>query len=103
MSAGTRVEILGIIENWVHENGICRVYWLNGVAGTGGTTISQRLAERMSAEGLLGACFFCSRDIPDRGDLRFIFPTLAFQLAYKYSAFCAHLVKTLKSSPDLGH
>jgi hypothetical protein len=68
---------------------------------------SQRLlkvfAERMFAEGLLGASFFCSRDFPDRRDLHFIFPTLAFQLAYKYPAFRAHLLKTIKTNPDVGH
>src|SRR6202041_2200055 len=35
--------------------------------------------------------------------LHLIFPTLAFQLAYRYPAFRAHLVKTIKSSPDVGH
>jgi len=97
------VKVLETIENWIYEDGIYWVFWLNGVAGTGKTAISQSLAERMFAEGLLGACFFCSRDFPDRRDLHFIFPTLAFQLAYKYPTFRTTLVKTLKSSPDLGY
>jgi hypothetical protein len=99
---GTRVMVLERIENWVYRNGIVRVYWLNGVAGTGKTTIAQSFAERMFAEGLLGASFFCSRDFPDRSSLHFIFPTLAFQLACKYPSFRTHLVKTIKSNLDVG-
>src|SRR6202041_3814520 len=92
---GTRVMVLEAIENWVHdENQTRRVYWLNGVAGCGKTTIAETLAERMFAEDLLGGSFFCSRESPDRRNVQFIFPTLAFQLAHKYPPFRAHLLKT---------
>src|SRR5882757_7167198 len=79
---GTRVGVLIDIENWVYDRHMRMVYWLNGLAGTGKTTITQSFAERMYAAGLLGASFFCSRDFNDRQNLRLIFPTLAFQLAY---------------------
>jgi Cdc6-like AAA superfamily ATPase len=97
------VKVLEAIENWVHHNHTCRVYWLNGVAGTGKTTIAQTLAERMFAEGFLGASFICSRDFPDRRDLHFIFPTLAFQLAHRYPTFRAQLVRILTTNPKVGH
>jgi hypothetical protein len=100
---GTRVKVLETIETWVHQDGTRRVYWLNGVAGTGKTTIAHSLAERMFAGGDLGGSFFCSRDFAHRKSLDFIFPTLAFQLAHKYPDFRAHLVKTIKSNPDVGH
>jgi hypothetical protein len=35
---------------------------LNGLAGTGKSTIAQTIAERIFADGRLGASFFCSRD-----------------------------------------
>lgn len=100
---GTRVKVLETIENWVHKKDSGRVYWLNGKAGTGKTTIALSLAERLFAGGDLGASFFCSRDFDNRKSLRFIFPTLAFQLAYKYPDFRAHLLETIKSDPDVGH
>src|ERR1700723_1390810 len=96
---GTRIEVLETVENWIHKISNRRVYWLNGVAGSGKTTIALSLAERVFAGGDLGGTFFCSRDFPDRRDLHFIFPTLAFQLAYKYPTFRAHLVETIKSNP----
>jgi hypothetical protein len=99
---GTRVKVLETIETWV-QHGRRRVYWLNGVAGTGKTTISRSIAERLFAGGDLGASFFCSRDFADRRSLHLIFPTLAFQLAYKYPKFRAQLVQILTTNPNVGH
>jgi len=37
-----------------------RIFWLNGLAGTGKSTIAQTFAEMAFADGKLGASFFCS-------------------------------------------
>ena len=79
------------------------VYWLNGLAGTGKTTIAQSVAERMFADGRLGASFFCSRDFEDRGNLHFIFPTLAIQLARRYPKFRSIFVPLVRSDPGIAH
>ena len=100
---GTRDAILNEIESWAKDFDESPVFWLNGLAGTGKSTIAQTIAERLFAEGLLGASFFCSRDFEDRSDLHFIFPTLAFQLAHKYPEFRSHLVSLLRSNPDIVH
>ena len=98
---GTRETVLTEIESWTKDFDKSPVFWLNGLAGTGKSTIAQAVAERVFADGLLGASFFCSRDFEDRSDLHFIFPTLAFQLAHKYSDFRHHLVSLLQSNPDV--
>ena len=54
------------------------------------------------ADGKLGASFFCSREFEDRSNLQAIFPTLAFQLAYKYPQFRKKLLQVLKAYPDVG-
>ena len=100
---GTRETVLSEIESWTRDFDKCPVFWLNGLAGTGKSTIAQTIAERVFAEGLLGASFFCSRDFEDRSNLRFIFPTLAFQLAHAYPNFRSHLVPLLQSDPDVVH
>ena len=79
------------------------VYWLNGLAGTGKTTIAQSVAERMFADGRLGASFFCSRYFEDRGNLHFIFPTLAIQLARRYPKFRSIFVPLVRSDPGIAH
>ena len=98
---GTRETVINEIELWTQDFEGSPVFWLNGLAGTGKSTIAQTVAECMFAEGLLGASFFCSRDFQDRSDLHFIFPTLAFQLAHKYPDFRSHLVSLLQSNPDV--
>jgi len=90
------------IESWTRDFDMSPVYWLNGLAGTGKSTIAQTTAERLFAEGQLGASFFCSRDFKDRGDLHLIFPTLSFQLAYRYPNFRSALIPLLQSTPDIG-
>ena len=98
---GTRSAVLDEIELWTRDPREPPVYWLNGLAGTGKTTIAQTIAERMSAEGRIGASFFCSRDFEDRSDLKFIFPTLAIQLARAYAEFRLALVLLVQSDPEI--
>jgi len=74
---------------------------LNGLAGTGKTTIAQTVAERVFADGQLGASFFCSRDFEDRNNIRFIFPTLAIQLARRYIKFRSIFVPLAQSDPGI--
>ena len=99
---GTRQEVLREIEHWLMDNQDQRVFWLNGLAGTGKSTIAQTFAEMSFADGRLGASFFCSRDFADRNNLQKIFPTLAFQLAYKYPVFREELLQVLKARPHVG-
>ena len=79
------------------------IFWLNGLAGTGKSTIAQTITERLFADNRLGASFFCSRSFEDRSNLRLVFPTLAFQLAQQYPKFRSSLVPLLQSNPDIYH
>ena len=99
---GTRKGVLQQIQHWLVDEQGQHVFWLNGPAGTGKTTISQTFAEMCFADGTLGASFFCSRNFEDRSNLHMIFPTLAFQLAYQYPQFREELVQVLRTSPDVG-
>ena len=99
---GTRVDVLWEIERWLTGDQEQHVFWLNGLAGTGKSTIAQTVAETAFADGKLGASFFCSRDFTDRSNLQAIFPTLAFQLAYQYPQFRKELLQVLKARPDVG-
>ena len=90
------------IDEWLmDENDRC-IFWLNGMAGTGKTTIAQTFAETSFADGKLGASFFCSRDYENKSNLQAIFPTLAFQLAYQYPEFLEQLLQVLRANPDVG-
>ena len=95
--------MLDEIESWANHPDKSPVYWLNGLAGTGKSTIAQTTAQRLFAQGRLGASSFCSRDFEDRSNLHFIFPTVAFQLAHKYPKFRTLFVSLLRSNPDIVH
>ena len=100
---GTRENVLNEIESWIRDFRRSPVFWLNGLAGTGKSAIAQTVSERVFADGLLGASFFCSRNFDDRSNLRFIFPTLAFQLACKYPTFRSILVPFLRLNSEVTH
>ncbi|KAF9645513.1 hypothetical protein BDM02DRAFT_3189660 [Thelephora ganbajun] len=100
---GTRTAVLDQIEVWTRGFDKPPVYWLNGLAGTGKSTIAQRIAERIFADGQLGASFFCSRDFEDRRNLHFIFPTLAVQLARRYTDFRSIFVRLVQSDPTIAY
>jgi hypothetical protein len=99
---GTRGDVLQQLERWLKDERDQRVFWLNGLAGTGKSTIAQTFAAMCFADGVLGATYFCSRDADDRSNLQNIIPTLAFQLAYQYPGFREELLKLLKTNPDVG-
>ena len=100
---GTRTDILLQLEHWLEDKKSQPIFWLNGLAGTGKSTIAQSFAEIAFAEGILGASFFCSRDSENRSNIQTIFPTLAFQLAYQYPLFRQELLKVLGADPNIGH
>ena len=99
---GTRRELLSQLESWLSDEQDKRVFWLNGLPGTGKSSIAQTFAEMSFADGKLGASFFCSRDFDDRSSLRSILPTLAFQLAYRYPRFREQLLPVLMVDHDVG-
>ncbi|KAF9646210.1 hypothetical protein BDM02DRAFT_3189009, partial [Thelephora ganbajun] len=98
---GTRTAVLDEIELWTRDFRKPSVYWLSGLAGTGKSTIAQTIAERIFADGQLGASFFCSRDFKDQRNPDFIFPTLAVQLARKYTEFRSIFVSLVQSDPEI--
>ena len=89
------------IEQWLTDKHDQRIFWLNGLAGTGKSTIAQTFAEMSFADGKLGASFFCSRDYEDRSNLKAVFPTLAFQLAHRFPQFRQELLQVLKANHDV--
>ena len=99
---GTRKDVVLRIERWLMDEEEKRIFWLNGPAGTGKSTITQTFAEISFVYGKLGASFFCSRGFEDRCDLQVICPTLAFQLAHQYPPFREQLLQVLSANPEVG-
>src|SRR5882762_9209754 len=104
----TRTEILGTIHAWFNGERLTTdatlrttgsaqgpVFWLNGVAGTGKSTIAQTVAYHYHNTKQLGASFFCSRDDADCSNVGLVFQTIAFQLSKFNPAFGEHVSKAI--------
>ena len=77
----TRTELLAEIHRWVNENDQRYICWLNGVAGSGKSTIARTIAGNYDFRGKLGASFFFSRESGDLSNSTRFVASLARQLA----------------------
>ncbi|KAF8748994.1 Encoded by [Rhizoctonia solani] len=98
----TRTQILLELDQWSADPQKPNVYWMNGMAGTGKTTIAYTFAESLKRRGLLGASFFCTRASSECQDVGQIIPTITYQLARYSMSFQSAVVKVLGSDPDIG-
>ncbi|GLB37973.1 hypothetical protein LshimejAT787_0410240 [Lyophyllum shimeji] len=102
---GTRVKLLRRVYDWLASTDPTepRIFWLNGLAGTGKTTIAHTVAEYCDQNGSLGASFFFSRDVTDRSNSLLVFATIAFQLSTFSATFKNLIAQALEADPDAGH
>ncbi|KAL4868722.1 hypothetical protein BDV12DRAFT_185766 [Aspergillus spectabilis] len=98
---GTRTELLLDIQNWaVSAEGKC-IFWLNGLAGTGKSTISRTVVKAFQKQGLLGASFFFKRGEGDRGNAARFFPTIIQQLSNRIPELRATLLHVIRENPGI--
>ncbi|KAH7337943.1 WD40-repeat-containing domain protein [Rhizoctonia solani] len=98
---GTRREVLEHILDWVHSTEAGSTYWLNGMAGTGKTTIAYSTCITLDAGQRLVASFFCSRQLPECRNTNLIIPTIAYQIARFSLPFQSSLSRILEQDPDV--
>ncbi|CUA77850.1 hypothetical protein RSOLAG22IIIB_12873 [Rhizoctonia solani] len=97
----TRTKILDDSIAWSENPDLAKIYWMNGMAGTGKTTIAYSFCERLEAGKQLAASFFCTRASPECRDAKRIIPTIAYQLARRLTPFRYSLCQQLKKDPDI--
>ncbi|KEZ42692.1 Uncharacterized protein SAPIO_CDS5949 [Scedosporium apiospermum] len=93
----TRVHLLSQIDEWADSRTAEAIFWLNGMAGTGKSTISRTVARAMFKKGQLGASFLFKRGHGDRGKATRFFTTIAAQLVLKEPAMAAHVRNAIDS------
>lgn len=97
----TRVDLMLRIDEWANNPiGEC-IFWLNGMAGTGKSTISRTVARRFDENGQLGASFFFMRGPGERGNARLLFTTIAHQLTYSLPEVVESLEKGIRGDFDV--
>jgi WD40 repeat protein len=97
----TREQLLSDITTWTETPNAPVVFWLNGLAGTGKSTIARTICQHLEETGLLGASFFFSRQVAERRHAPNVVRTIAYQLARKQAVFAHALSATLQDAPDL--
>ncbi|CAE6488454.1 unnamed protein product [Rhizoctonia solani] len=97
----TRSNILLELEQWSLDRAKPNVFWMNGMAGTGKTTIAYTFAQSLKARGALGASFFCTRISDGCRDVGRIIPTIAHQLALYSPSFRSALLRVLGQEPNI--
>ena len=98
----TRKAILDTLRMWASDNTTTKVYWLNGMAGTGKTTIAYSFSEILNDSESLGGTFFSSHLRVDTSDVRCIIPTICLQLAAKkfFPSLCHLILDVVEDNPD---
>lgn len=97
----TRVELLENVNRWIDDFNSKTVFWLNGMAGTGKSTISRTVAQMRHDRRDLGASFFFKRGETDRGTLAKLVPTLARQLGWSIPGVAPFIKKAIDADPDI--
>ncbi|KAK3390127.1 hypothetical protein B0H63DRAFT_538288 [Podospora didyma] len=95
----TRTELLCQIQDWANNPQAESIFWLNGKAGTGKSTISRTVAKSFADDGLLGGSFFFKRGEGDRGKAARVFPTIASQLVCKIPSLASSVRKAIDDDP----
>ena len=77
----TRVDILDRIMKWSADPNEKTIFWLNGMAGTGKSTIARTITRTLTERKRLAANFFFSKGRGDLSHTGKLFSTVAIQLA----------------------
>jgi hypothetical protein len=91
------VELLRQIDTWASDQGSEPIFWLNGMAGTGKSTISRTVAQNLAGKGDLGASFFFKRGEGDRGHAGLFIATIAIQLVQKFPSLAPHVRSAIEA------
>ena len=102
-TAKTREKILADLIAWAADAEDTSKYWLNGMAGTGKTTIAFTFSQILDNIQILGASFFCSHLDTDSSNAELIFPTLAYELACHSTAASKALLNALEKDRNVGY
>ena len=91
------------IYSWADAQDERCIYWLNGLAGTGKSTIARTVARRLDNRSSLGASFFFARGGGDVGHAGRFATSIAFQLASNVPATRQHILDVAKEFPHISN
>ena len=96
----TRKALLDKLQLWANDETATKVYWLNGMAGTGKTTIAYSFSEILQKVGSLGGTFFSTHLRVDTSDVCCIIPTISLQLARNFPSLSHLILDVVEDDPN---
>ncbi|KAJ5647182.1 hypothetical protein N7490_003554 [Penicillium lividum] len=96
----TRVDVLSKILDWA-ESPDSKFFWLNGMAGTGKSTIALTVAKSFQEKGQLGATFFFKKDEAERGNAKRFMATIAKQLMGRNHQLASKIFDAIEKDSDI--
>lgn len=97
----TRVELQRHITEWAKDRNGKPIFWLNGMAGTGKSTIVQTVAQLFAGEAQLGGGFLFKKDEGNRGNASRFFTTIARDLTTYIPELKSGIRKAIDADPAL--
>jgi hypothetical protein len=97
----TRIDLLQTIYNWADGQDERRLFRLNGLAGTGKSTIARTVARNYFDKTRLGASFFFSRGGGDVSHAGKFVTSIAVQLAHNVPALYKHICNAITERSDI--
>jgi hypothetical protein len=97
----TRVDLLQNIYSWADGQDERCIFWLNGLAGTGKSTIARTVARNYFDQKRLGASFFFSKGGGDVGHADKFVTSIALQLASSVPSLDQYVCDAIKERRDI--
>ncbi|SPJ87813.1 uncharacterized protein FTOL_12282 [Fusarium torulosum] len=97
----TRVDVLQNIHDWVQDPGSPTLFWLEGMAGTGKSTISRTVAHSLAKQRIFGGSFFFKKVEAARATPENLFTTLAASLHTQQPAVSKHIEDVIINNPQI--
>jgi len=87
--------------DWCDDPNSKCIFWLNGMAGTGKSTISRTIARELAEKKRLAASFFFTRGKKDVSHSGMFFTTIAAQLAISLPVLRTSISDTIDKNPHI--
>ncbi|KAI9854636.1 MAG: hypothetical protein M1813_000934, partial [Trichoglossum hirsutum] len=97
----TRADVLKQIMSWADGRDERCIFWLNGMAGTGKSTIARTVARICNEQERLGASFFFSRGSGDVSHAGKFFTSIAVQLANRSPPLKRYICEAIAAHSDI--